>query len=388
MSNRIWDVVAITAGVVKEAQRLAWDRMYRRYLGPDDVPASMDELTPAWLERVLRKHGTGARVSKLTRLSSDAGTTERAHLRVDYEGSEPAGLPTRLFVKISPASSRTHLFVNLFQLGPTEVRFYQEVAAAIPVPKPRVYHAAISSGSERFVLVQEDLGGRVELRDATQAADLEESRRVVQALARVHAVFWESPRLRADLGWLKSHENNPVRSLERSIWTVALKPGVDKFRELVPGPLYRETRRLSSACDEIRAACATGPRTLLHGDPHIGNLFFRDAEVGLFDWQCVQHGQGMHDLSYFLCTSIPIRLRRSHERELIELYRETLGAEGVRSVPSLEQLWTQYRWHSLHTWGAIAITAAAVTLQAAPIVRAALERSAAAALDLDALELI
>ena len=75
MSNRIWDAAAIAAGVVREAQRLAWDRMYRRYLGPDDVPASMDELTPTWLERVLRKHGTGARVSKLTRLSSDAGTT-------------------------------------------------------------------------------------------------------------------------------------------------------------------------------------------------------------------------------------------------------------------------------------------------------------------------
>lgn len=388
MSNRFWDAVAITAGVVREAQRLAWDRSYRRHLGPDDVPASMDELTPAWLERVLRKHGTGARVGKLTRLSSDAGTTQRAHLRVTYEGPEAAGLPTQLFVKIAPVSSRTHLFVNLFRLGTTEVRFYLEAAAAIPVPMPRVYHAAISRGSERFVLLQEDLAGRVELRDATQPADLEESRRVVQALARVHAVFWDSPRLRTDFGWLKSYENNPVRSLERSIWTVALKPGADKFRELVPGALYRETRRITGACDAILAACARGPRTLLHGDPHIGNLFFRDAEVGLFDWQCVQHGQGMRDLSYFLCTSIPIRLRRSHERELLELYRETLMSEGVRSVPSMEALWTQHRWHSLHTWGAIAITAAAATLQAAPVVRAAVERSAAAAVDLDALELI
>lgn len=389
MSTRIGDAVSILGGVLGQAGRIALDRAQRRYLGPDDVPARIEELTPQWLEGVLRQRSPSARIAAISQLSADVGTTQRARFRVTYHSAQDAiALPASIFVKIAPADPRTRIFVSLFRLGPTEVRFYKEAAAALPVEMPGVYHAALSGGAERFVLILEDLAGSVQFRDTTTPADHQEARRVVQMLARLHAAFWESPRLTGDLAWLKSQQNNPTLSLERSIWSLAIKPGMDKFRELIPAPLHRSVGQLAGAFDLIAAACARGPRTLIHGDVHIGNLFFRQAAVGLFDWQCAQRGQGMRDVSYFICSSMPIRLRRLHERELLELYRETLAAAGASELPSCEALFAQHRWHALFTWSAMAITAAAASLQAEPIVRAALERSAAAVLDLDSLELL
>lgn len=389
MNTRMQDVFSILRGALGQAGRLVLDRGRQWYAGPDDVPADLAALNAQWLERVLKKHHPAVRIAAVSQLSADAGTTQRARLRVTYASPESAaGLPASFFVKLAPADARTRIFVNLFRLGPTEVQFYQQAAAAIPAERPAVYHAALSRGAERFVLILEDLAGTVQFRDTTLPATPEEARRVVEMLGRLHAAFWESPRLTGELGWLKSHEHNPTRSLERSIWSLAIKPGLEKFRELVPDAQLRAAGKLTGAFDQLSAACARGPRTLIHGDLHIGNLFFRQDKVGLFDWQCAQHGQGMRDLSYFICSSMPIRLRRLHERELLELYRHALGEAGVAELPSKEELWSQHRWHTLFTLGAMAITAAAANLQAVPIVRAALERTTTAVLDLDALELL
>jgi hypothetical protein len=47
--------------------------------------------------------------------------------------------------------------------------------------------------------------------------------------------------------------------------------------------------------------------------------------------------------------------------------------------------WEQYRLHALYAWIAAVVTAAAATLQGEAIVRAGLERSSAAVMDLDSL---
>ena len=33
-----------------------------------------------------------------------------------------------------------------------------------------------------------------------------------------------------------------------------------------------------------------GPQTVLHGDSHPGNIYFRDGKAGLLDWQVVKRG--------------------------------------------------------------------------------------------------
>jgi hypothetical protein len=92
----------------------------------------------------------------------------------------------------------------------------------------------------------------------------------------------------------------------------------------------------------------------------------------------------MRDVSYFLINSVSTDIRRTHQRDLIELYLCSLRDQDVDGVtPAVA--WEQYRLHAIYTWIAAMVTAAAATLQAEPIVRAGLERSCAAVMELDSL---
>jgi hypothetical protein len=54
-------------------------------------------------------------------------------------------------------------------------------------------------------------------------------------------------------------------------------------------------------------------------------------------------GYCMHDVSYLVVTSLPIALRRAHERALLDRYRERLMSLGVQNAPDAEQMWNEYR---------------------------------------------
>jgi aminoglycoside/choline kinase family phosphotransferase len=94
-------------------------------------------------------------------------------------------------------------------------------------------------------------------------------------------------------------------------------------------------------CDEL----ARPPRTLLHGDLRLDQLFFAvssdDAPVTALDWQITGIGRGAYDLAYFLSQSLPTEDRRSGEQQLIERYAERLAAHGV--VYPRDELRRDYR---------------------------------------------
>ncbi len=370
-----------------ETVRLGRDRLTARRA---DLPGRVADLTPAWLTSALQRDWPGCRVRAHALVSADAGTTDRARVRVTYAPRGDAGgmPPDTLFVKLAPAHTTTRLLVNLLQLGRTEVEFYRGVAADVAVDVPRVFHAACAGSAQRFALVLEDLGQRgARFTNVGETLSLADAQQVMRALARLHAGFWDSPRLRTDLAWLKAHEHNPRYRLERFLCAAALPRGIRRFADLVPAPLQAIVPRLIAGRDALEDAWAEGPLTLIHGDAHAGNLYFLPHEVGFFDWQVVQRGQGMRDVSYFLSNSIPTELRRRHERELIALYLATLGERGV-APPEFPVAWEQHRRHAWYSFIGTAVTAAAVTLQSEPIVRAGLSRSAATVIDLESTALL
>lgn len=381
------DALACLGGLAVEGLRLGGDHLSAR---ADGLPARVADITPAWLTSVLQGQWPGCRVRSHQVVTADAGTTQRASLRLICErgagGDEPP--PDTLFVKLAPARVSTRLFFNLLQLGRTEVEFYRRIAGDVAVDVPRVFHAACGGPAQRFALVLEDLGRRgARFTTAAERLSLDEARQVVRALADLHAGFWDSPRLRADLSWLKARDHNPRYRLERYLCAVALPRGIRRFADLVPAALQAAVPRLLAARDALEDAWAEGPLTLIHGDAHAGNLYFLPEGIGLFDWQVAQRGQGMRDVSYFLANSIPTEVRRRHEGALIDLYLATLAARGVRA-PAAPIAWQQYRRHAWYAFIGAAVTAAAATLQSESVVRAGLARSAAAVLDLDAITLL
>lgn len=91
---------------------------------------------------------------------------------------------------------------------------------------------------------------------------------------------------------------------------------------------------------------STPPRTILHGDYRLDNLFFGtpqgDAPLAVIDWQILSAGRGPYDAAYFLCGSLSPADRRSHEMEILRSYHRTLEEYGVRGY-SFEQCAWDYR---------------------------------------------
>ena len=359
--------------------------------GDEAPPFTLAGIDADWLTRALEPLAPGVRVSGFEYLDHHSGTTTRARLalRLDAPGSG-VELPDTLFVKIAPAAPAQRVFATLMELGIQEVGFYRSIRPDLPVRAPRVYGAQCSRRGTRFALLLEDLAaGGARFAQVGDRVELPQARRMMQELARLHAAFWESPRFTRDLAWVHSFENRaPRASMERFITARLIGVALRRFADELPPPALRVARICQERREPLEELWARGPRTLVHGDCHVGNLFFEDDRIGFLDWQVVNRAPGMRDVTYFLSNSCPTELRREHERELIALYLDSLAQADV-TPPSLDEAWQLHRLFSVYVWIAAAVTAAAgAGFQAREIGQAGLRRATRTLVDLESAELL
>jgi Ser/Thr protein kinase RdoA (MazF antagonist) len=333
-----------------------------RLRGPlrDGVPRSVEDIDALWIEQALQGSHPGAKVEALARAGGHSGTTTRERFEVVAPGT---GIES-LFVKITPVGWPQRIFGHAMRLGEMEVRFYQELAERVPVRTPHVYAARATPGHERFVLLLEDVAGSgtrfVELGDRAGEA---EARAVVTALASLHAAFWESPRFESDLAWLRCLERRGAElPIERFLTAQMVTRAVRRHGAAMPPCFERAAVLVSDHRDVLEATWSAGPRTLVHGDCHIGNLFFEGDTVGFLDWQVLARAPGLRDVGYFLSNSVPSEVAEKHEADLIELYCGELRAAGI-DAPAAEVAWRQYRAFALYGWLAAAFTVGAGGMQ-------------------------
>lgn len=378
-SRPVADVIAFAGSSLREIARILAGRL----AADPACPPALSAVTADWLERALSERAPGLRVTAVRPLGGDAGTTSRGRFGVVTRGGPEPTL--RVFVKLPPEDLGTRVFVNLMQLGRSEVRFYRELRDALPVRTPRVLAAILREPGSRFALVLEDLAERgARFRDIREPCSLEEARAVVVLLARLHAALWRSPRFDGDLAWLRAPGRHPFARIERAVRERLVAAGVRSRAALLPDDQRAAAGDLSRRWRALESFWSRGPRALLHGDPHLGNLFFEPAGPGLLDWQVVQVGDPLRDLAYFLVLSLSPDVRRRHQRELVRLYSEALTGEGVEGM-GFETAWERYRVNALYPWVSALATAGAPRLQAGEIQRAGVERSAAALRDLGSL---
>lgn len=344
------------------------------------IPARLEDVSAAWLTGALQGRLPGAVVEAVAVDGATDGTTTRARLRLAGYGP----VPPALFVKLAPRDRPTRAFVGALGLGRTEVAVYRHARDRLGVRAPVAYHAAASWWRPGFVVLLEDLAARgCRFGDVTTRLTVGEAESVVRAFARLHAGWVEDPAFAADLARLAVGVGAPRFRLGRLLSRLAWRPALDRHGDCVPVPLHAAAGEVSRRRLALEAAWQRPPRTLVHGDAHLGNLFFEGDDVGFLDWQVAQRGQGMRDVAYFLANSLPVDFRRSHEAALLGVYVDALAAAGGPRLAH-ETVREQYRLHVLYAWIAALVTAAATTLQHVAIVRAALERTSAAVLDLDA----
>ncbi|NRA03600.1 MAG: phosphotransferase [Myxococcales bacterium] len=314
-----------------------------------------------------------------------SGTATRSRLRIRYaEALTAAPGPASLFIKSRPQDFASALFGALFELGGNEVSFYRHIRPGLPVKTPGVYYC--EGDSKNYVMLLEDLTDRgCDFRDLTSQCSLEDARSVVTTLAQLHARFWQSQRFETDLAWVNRFETNRDDRLLKLVRQLSVPIAYKKFSQVFPERIREVIPQLMNNYHRLEQQWAQEPRTLLHGDAHLGNMYFQDGQAGLLDWQVSQYGQGMRDIGYFLINSMDEELRLAHQEELIRHYLLTLHDLGV--ALDFDTAWRQYRLQSVYAWIAGVVTAPS-NFQEKSVVTSGLSRSCKAILDLDAIELI
>ncbi|VEG42657.1 protein of uncharacterised function (DUF227) [Mycolicibacterium flavescens] len=302
------------------------------------IPVDPQLITPEWLSEVLQ---ADVRVCKLAQFGIGVGLLGRLY-RAHLVGSPD--VPPTVVVKLPTldAIARTNLCENL-EFYRREVRFYQEIGVTNPLPPARPYFAAFDDETHDFVLVLEDLG-RLRIADQLEGCSVTDAETVIDTLARHQAHWWDNARL-ASLPWLKVHAVPPFSEVIISNYHAAWATFVKRLGDELSPAIRDYGDRFEASMPWFLHEVSRHPRTFLHGDLRLDQMFFAtnpvDPPVTVLDWQVISKGRGAFDLGYFLTQSLTPEARRGCEDELLARYRERLAENGIDY--SADQLRRDYR---------------------------------------------
>ena len=372
--HRIAPAVGLASHLGRGFGRIGADTLIGR-LRP--LPRTIGDLDAATVSSLI-----GRPVTSVTLIGGDAGTSSRARLALTGDD-----VPASVFVKMAAETAATRLMGELGNLADTETRFYRELAPEL-TGVPVCHGGRFDPVTGRFVLLLEDLAdpsaAACEFPDTLHPIDADRAAQVVELLARLHATFWG--RLPADnggpLGWLYTASADSASLLTAPL----LKMSSRRLAERTDLPLERG-RFIDQNYRAAAALVDRPPHTVMHGDAHPGNLYFRDGQAGLLDWQAVRRGHPGRELAYTLVTTMTTDTRRDSQRDLLDVYQAALAAAGG---PDLDRdgLWVRYRQGALYPYVATLITAGMGGMQVEDIAMKGLERSLEALADLDTVALL
>ena len=114
-----------------------------------------------------------------------------------------------------------------------------------------------------------------------------------------------------------------------------LRYGLDNHRDRLSDAFAETAEIYIEHSGELVSLWANGPgpATVVHGDPHIGNLFDDRGRTGFLDWGVINVTTPLRDASYFINMAMQIEDRAArHERDRLRHYlaaRKALGGEPI-----------------------------------------------------------
>jgi hypothetical protein len=328
------------------------------------VPDTLDEATsPAWLAEVL-----GVQVAAVTIGAVDQRVSTNAPIAVDGADGSHRDLWIKGYFGDVGRMARP--------AGVSEALFYRDLAGTMDIRTLRAVHADVDLDSLANVVITEDeLGGGARFLDALCDYSADQTAESLDQLAALHAATWMSPAAR-------------VPWLDPRFASYTAARGVVEIASNFDGPIgagvpveVRDAQGLYDTYLRVAAvATAASPWCVVHGDPHIGNVYITgDGRPSFLDWQLVQRGPWYIDVGYHIAAALPVAERRRSERDLLAHYLDRLRARGVKppSGASVERGMRLGILHGFYLWG---IT----QMVHPPVTTAMLERMGAAAADHDA----
>ena len=355
-------------------------------------PSRLGELDAALMTNLLSEQHPVVQVANVRvadrsyRGDGSASTADRVTLDIEYVDGRDAGLPTRMICKAVLLDKRLRFGPSAIQMTGTllrslgqlpfgdsarswtfaairayqkryphapdamyrnEVRFYREVRPKLEIEAPRAFSSVYDDDARTFGILMEDLSLRSAIfPNATMQQSGDRLRQLLATLAALHSAFWESPRLDTDLRWVATPRSGGMYPVFQALGLDIVRNQLEHnpFKADLIAPLGRSVEELWAALWGLQARLDSSPRTLLHGDPHIGNTYLLpDGGAGFLDWQLMVKGRWAHDVTYVIVTGLAVEDRRAMERELLSFYLDELRRHGVPSPPSFDDAWADYR---------------------------------------------
>lgn len=291
--------------------------------------------TAATLSRWLRESGAlprGDVADVQLDVEHKTDISKLVFLTATYSHDAPGDLPSRLVVK----SVLVH--PNPADYDRAELRFYREFAPHLGTPPAVRCLAVVEDEAELSgTVVLEDVRATHHHRSWPIPPSRIESEMAIDALARVHAKWWETTE--------QPHTVQSLTSMVNGI-TVHLPGFIDTFGDSLTADARSIYERVfsSSLKPWLRL---TDPRalTIIHGDAHSWNFLFPRSGSGaafLFDWQLWHVDIGARDLAFLMALHWHPDRRRELEVSLLRRYHETLLAHGITNY-GYDDLWLDYR---------------------------------------------
>ena len=301
------------------------------------------KITAEWLTEVLHAGGwlsDGCVLEASWTMIGTGKMGDNARFTLKYDGDVDA--PATLIAKLPATDETARTMAGAMGAYSKEVMFYRELAQQTSMNTPAIYLTLINDDGTDFIILMEDLAP-AEPGDQLQGETLVHARQALAEAAKLHAAFYDnSDRLQG--------EHVSRTDAEGAAF------GQELLLQNWPGFVARFGHGLSEECiafgnDYVINHCSwlaayTGPKTLIHGDFRSENMLFSESKrVAIVDWQTYTESCCLADVAYFLGGSMDGDVRRAHERELVESYRQYLALEGV--TLGKEQCWQLYRQFSI-----------------------------------------
>ncbi|MFM8648181.1 MAG: phosphotransferase [Actinomycetota bacterium] len=322
------------------------------------IPAQIVDLDLAWLNEVAGPAaGLGSvRSFRVERLGQGVGILgELARLHLEYEAG--ASGPSTLIAKCQSPAPENQFLGQAMGFYLREVNFYRTVATSLDVRVPHPYYVDAGPDGLPFVLLIEEIVG-ARCPDQISGITLDETRRILDTVARLHARFWDLPELEA-MTWLPPM-NNPLYKAGRDMALARFPSFKEKFGDRVTPQMMDVIER---ACNEYPAlldhVAELDHLTFTHTDCRAENYLFGGSagpdEVTMIDFQLCTRHMGPWDVANLLSGSLPPEIRKDHEMDLLHGYYDRLVELGVQGY-TMERCYLDYRRSLLQMCTAQVIT--------------------------------
>lgn len=252
-----------------------------------------------------------------------------SRLNLSY-ASESGEAPANVVVKMACLEPENLAIANALGIYERELRFYEELADDLPFRIPESYFS-MRGDEGRFVLIIEDMSGDFVVGDQVVGATAEQAEAIVDALIPFHAQWWQHPNLDS-MDWLPVPNAPAYKAAVPGIYRVGLPVLEADWSDKISAEAMAAAKAVDPKFEELMDRTSQEPRTLIHTDTRLDNIFFAadgSNEVALIDFQLALRGRAVADIAYLIGTSMSIELGAEHWERLLHRWHDGVTATGI-----------------------------------------------------------